>query len=430
MFQSYQNLNIPSSFIKAKDDHIYYNIEIKRDAVNPRPIPATFIDRRADPIIEIPEEYHLSVLRASIPGEYIPLFIYPNTGPEGSRVVDNTKFSVTLSLGANDYRTFVTFISANVTVPSTSEEYYYQYSFQGFINMINTAFQTAFNNLKAANPGNSATAAPYLIYNNTSYLVSLIIQPQYLNNIRIYMNDRLYSFFESFNVIYGDFGIAVPNGKNIEFVLEQTKNNCYCECQFLDIGTTNTSTTITSAGLFTPALSGAVISGAGIVPGTTVLYVNVNQMTLSNAATATNASIQAKFEQCNLLEIKQDYQTTYLWSNVKSIVLLSNLIPVKEEYTPTISNTVQSSDDFLRILTDFEPPLSSGNEIRSTYTYTPTAEYRRIDLKGTNPINMFDVSVYWKDSDGILHNIFVPAFGNGMSIKFLFEKKAKPIFKI
>jgi hypothetical protein len=430
MFQSYQNLNIPSSSIMSKDDHIYYNIEIKRDTTNFLPKFAQFIDRRADPIIEIPEEYHLSVIRASIPGEYIPLFIYPNIGPEGAKVVDNTQYSVTLSLGANDYRTFVIYVSPNVTSPTTSEVYYYQYSIQGFINMINTAFQTAFNNLKAANPGNAVTAAPYLIYDNTTFLISLIVQPQYLGNVKIFMNDRLYAIFESFNVIYNNFGAGAPNGKNVEFVLSQTKNNCFCECQFLNIGTTLGNTTITSAGLFTPALSGSVISGPGIVTGTTVLYVNVNQMTLSNAATATNASVQAKFEQCNLLEIKQDYQTTYLWSDVKSIVLLSNLIPVKEEYTPTVFNTTQSSDDFLRILTDFEPPLTSGSDIRSTYTYTPSAEYRRIDLKGNAPLNMFDVSVYWKDTDGILHNILIPPFGNGISIKFLFEKKARPIYEI
>lgn len=427
MYSSYQNLNIKSSDIISKDDHIYYNIEIRRELGSTQPVFARYIDRRADPIIDIPEEYHLSVVRATIPGEYIPLFIYPNIGAEGSKVVNNNVYSVTLTVGAQNFQQFVVYVSPNVSSPSTSEVYYYQYSFQGFINMINTAFLGAFNALKAALPANTVTQAPYLIYDNKTFLVSLIIQPQYIGNVQIFMNDALYSFFESFNVIYNNFG-AVPFGKNIEIVLKQTKNNCFCQCQFLEVGTTNTTTNLTSAGLFTPALSGSIVSGSGIPPNTTAIYVNANLMTLSANATAT-ATIQAKFEQCNLLEIRQDYQTTYLWSQIKNIVLVTSLIPIKEEYTPSI-NQIASSDDFLRILTDFEPPITLGSDIRGIYSYIPTAEYRRIEMKGRAPLNMFDVSIYWRDRDGVLHDILLPAYGLGASVKFLFEKKAKPVYQI
>lgn len=429
MYSSYQNLNIPSSDVISKDDHIYYNIEIRKDPNLNLPVPARYIDRRADPILDIPEEYHLSIVRATIPGEYIPLFIYPNIGAEGSKVVDNTKFSVTLSTGGNDYRQFIVYVSPNIFYPSTSERYYYIYSFQGFINMINTALLGAFNALKAANPGNTVTQAPYMIYDNKTFLVSLIVQPQYINNVQIFFNDRLYSLFESFNVIYGNFGSLAPNGKNVEFVVSQTKNNCFCQCEFLEVGTTNGSPNLTSVGLFTPALSGSIVSGSGIPPNTTALFVNANLMTLSANATAT-ATIQAKFEQCNLLEVRQDYQTTYLWTDVKSIVVVTTLVPIKEEFTPAVNQTTASTDDFLRILTDFEPPITLGSDIRSVYTYVPTAEYRRIDMKGKAPLNMFDVSIYWRDKDGVLHDIVIPAFGQGASIKFLFEKKAKPIYQI
>lgn len=55
----------------------------------------------------------------------------------------------------------------------------------------------------------------------------------------------------------------------------------------ITIGIVNLSTGITSAGLFTAALDTIPISAAGIPPGTTCTFVDINNMTLSAPATAT-----------------------------------------------------------------------------------------------------------------------------------------------
>lgn len=60
----------------------------------------------------------------------------------------------------------------------------------------------------------------------------------------------------------------------------------------ITIGTTNLSTTITSAGLFNVAMHGAIISAAGVPAGATLTYVDFSNATISSAATAT-ASVSA-----------------------------------------------------------------------------------------------------------------------------------------
>ena len=63
----------------------------------------------------------------------------------------------------------------------------------------------------------------------------------------------------------------------------------------ISIGTTNTSTTITSSGLFTSDFVGATVTGAGIPGGTLVAsFTNTNSMELDTPATAT-ATINAIF---------------------------------------------------------------------------------------------------------------------------------------
>lgn len=410
------------SEIFKDDDHVYYNVTIEPFQAGsiPQDTVARFLDNRADPIIDIPEEYHLSIIRFSIPAENIPIFIYPKLGTDGSYTPDNFYYSVTLSTGGNDYRQYVTYVPCNNILPSTTITYYYVFSYTRWLDMVNTALSLAFTALKTANPGVAATRAPYLLYDETTHLVNLIVQKVYVGSIDVYMNTKLYDFFDSFNVIYGSYTAA--NGKEVQIIIQNTLNNCFSECPVnLVIGTTNASPTITSAGLFTINLDGSTVSAPGIPLNTTATFVNANTMTLSSNATAT-ATVNAIFTTSNLLVIRQEYPVLYLWNDLKSIVVTSGAIPTKEEYTSVGQG---SNNSFQKILTDFEPDIESGTDSKSVIQYLPTAEYRRVDLKGRVPLTTIDLQFYWKTVYQELLPISLVPFSNCITCKILFEKKQK-----
>lgn len=78
-----------------------------------------------------------------------------------------------------------------------------------------------------------------------------------------------------------------------------------------NIGTTNTSTAITSAeGLFRSNMTGDEVYAAGVANGTTMTYVSPTSATLSAAATAT-ATVQARFQ-------------SYQWVVLATITLAGN----------------------------------------------------------------------------------------------------------
>ncbi len=429
-------LTSKSQIIKD-DDHVYYNISIFPDRTynNPQEFPASFIEVRSDAIIDKPEQYHMSVIRFSVPGEAIPIFIYPHikNSQTGIYTVNNMAYSVTLSTGGNDYQTFITYVANTTEFNSTQVQYYYIYSYQAFINMINTAFATSFAALKTANPGVAATRAPYLIFNPATEIISLIFQNSYLGSINVFMNGILNLFFDNFNVILNDFNAI--NGKAVQFILPTSLNNCYSECpQNLVINTTAGSNIITSAGLFSINNDGATVSSPNIPANTTATFNNANQMTLSENATVTGQT-NAIFQTSNLTKMDQEFPSLFYWNELKSIAITSSTIPTKKEFLPegleitdvTInviqSQSTASTNNFRRIIADFEPQITTGVDSRQIIQYLPTAEYRRVDLKGTVPLTMFDIQIYWVSIYGIFYPVTLLPFANSVSVKILFEKK-------
>lgn len=415
------------SIYKVDDDHIYYNIEIRgNNTPNGISKIAHYVDSRSDPIIYTPEDYHMSVIRASITGTNVPLFIFENLGPNGSKVPNNAFYGLTLINSATNtpYQRFVQYVPNAPTtfIPSTIEDYYTIYSYQSFINMINTTFTNAFNDLKTAHPLNPCSQAPYIKYDVETKLFSLIVQKQYIGNIEVWMNNKLYKFFEAFDVFYNGFNM--PNGKDIRINLYDDGTNCFSSCPKIvnNITITSGSATITSAGLFNNSLDNCIVEGTGIPPNTIATVQNLNTIVMTQNATATG-TVSLKFTNNNLLKIIQDYDTTYLWSDVQSIIFTSSMIPVKDEFTPTLTDSTAEASQ--RILTDFEPGVRTASDTRAIYSYVPTSEYRRIDLRGINPLNAFDLQVYWKDKNGFIHNIYILPYNSPITVKILFEKKNK-----
>jgi hypothetical protein len=76
------------------------------------------------------------------------------------------------------------------------------------------------------------------------------------------------------------------------------------------------------------------------------------------------------------------------------------------------------------MITDFEVQENSGYGFSGVLSYTPTAEYRMIDLNNSSSekLNNLDITVYWKDQYSNLHPLYLQP-GCKCDLKILFRKK-------
>lgn len=131
------------------------------------------------------------------------------------------------------------------------------------------------------------------------------------------------------------------------------------------------------------------------------------------------------------IQIYQDHQTASLMNPISCIVFTSTLLPVVNENvgTPSILNGTStsliqagSSANVFPIISDFAIPFSAGNTYVPDITYQPSGEYRLIDLYGESPAKQIDISVYWRDQYGLLHPFLVGSGCSG-SLKLMFRAK-------
>ena len=168
------------------------------------PIPCEYAVNFATPQLPSTGEYYLSIVRFNIPNT-LPIFEF----------IEN-KYYVTLSYGNDDFTTPITMKSVDNTQNI--------YTFQQFIDMINTSLDTAFQDLKTNHPGAPPTESPYMVFNHSSDTFSLHVPQNYVNEIEIFFNYDLEIFFhDSFKL--QRIGINRPDQKDFRFLIENDRNN-------------------------------------------------------------------------------------------------------------------------------------------------------------------------------------------------------------
>jgi len=371
-----------------EDDHIYLDINmINDDRTGTAPTPYLYFnENRNNPILASARDYYLSVVRFNLQTASLPIFLpqvdLTQTNPNVliykiCLVYDGIESPVNLVWIPQDF---------NATPPSLpldnadiNSSYYNCYSYQHFIfAIVNKGFTTAFNNLVSL----CATAGKTLPSNYAPFFewdiptLKAILDTDVLGYdqnlakpIEIYFNTPLYTLFSSFDAIY--YGTNVTNGKNYK--------------------------------------------------------INILNMDGGNIYTLNSV---------NYLQQYQEYQTGALWNPVQSIVFTSSLLPVvsTQVCVPKIYNNNSSyfnglsNSNFSNMVTDFTVGLTNGSEYKSVVSYTPTAQYRYIDLTSNSPLQNIDISVYWKDNYNTLHPLTLQAQCS-CNIKILFRKKSSVSFK-
>lgn len=403
-------------FSNNDSDIIYYNITMTCQVAQSRTL-ASFEEMRTIPILECPSDYYLSIVRFSIDGSSIPILVMPVIPNPGNPLdVNFTPFNVTLQYAGVNYTTqliFVPEVFATAPQPPTtisqdlSSNYYYVYSYQTLINMVNTALQTSFNALAVANPGLTPNVqAPYVIFDRDAGKFGIVVQNVdnplipgtnvYLNQfnvsgiplvgasqvagtINIFMNSRLYSYFDSIDSFKYTTDVVLSD----LIIIRDIKNNYY-------------------------------------YPPQNAPNVAASQVPISfTTATVTYTTGPLFFL------VKQQYDQIGHWNSLSGIVFLTSSLPVQYEFLPAsaIQTTNSASSSFRPILTDFVPNLQKIGDARSRLIYYPSGPYRLIDLCSNDPLRRIDLQVFWADQFQNLYPIYVSC-NQSDTIKLMFIKKS------
>ena len=367
--------------------HVYYDMNIiNNDQIGDKAPPnLIFNDIRSNPILSDPSKYFLSVIRFNIEtSNCLPIWIPQIQIGNVYNDPNLTVYSFTLTYndipsGENitsgqQYVMFTTEdLSADVPTSAnvSNTPYYYVNSFNHMIDMFNTALVSAFQRLHnvAGFVGISLPTShpPFMEWDITTSKIILngdVLGYDSSSGINIYVNTPLYTIISGFPSKYYGYK-NIGDGMNYKLLLN-------------------------------------------------------NNGPVYNLPTY------------NVTQLYQEYSSASLLSPIASLVFSTSLIPVVPSNTgkPQVyngdNNLIISNNNanISSMVTDFHVDNQNGYGYVSSIQYTPSSEYRLIDLAsgGSSPLSNIELSVYWKDKFNNLHPFKLLA-GLSCDLKLLFRKK-------
>ena len=372
--------------------HVYYDASIiNNDQSGTKPPPRlNFQDIRSTPVLSSPELYELSVVRFNLQtANSLPIWIPMIQLDSPYENPNLTTYSLTMTYTINGEinssgQVFVEYIPTNLNqkLPSiksledTHIPYYYVYSFNTIVTMLNNCLNEAFQRLSNATGFNGINLPtqnrPYFEWDNNAqkFILSADVigfDNKIENHISIHCNTALYTLISSFQAFYN--GYDVFDSQNYTFNLSKDPR-----------------------GLNTYRINSTY----------------------------------------SVIQLFQEYSTGALFTPISSIVFSTSLIPVLPSNTakPSVVDgdgsliSTGNNNNISSMITDFEVQENSGYGFSGVLSYTPTAEYRMIDLNNSSSekLNNIDITVYWKDQYSNLHPLYLQP-GCKCDLKILFRKK-------
>lgn len=452
-------------------DNVYYDVLISNfNSTTGNPIPIYFNENRTNPIIQSTGEYDMSIIRFQVDTPDIPSFI-PVIKPF-TTLNNLTNYVITLTIKPEfrpytspatpvaNTKTYISQVnvvwvtqdtSAPIPPPPSSNggyqsnvgDYYYCYSYQHFISLVQAALVRAFNNLKLALVNDLYTSSvtnkelfgvlpPIFSWDSTTNC-AVISTPQYkadntsvafetryldgttgnridnVNGVKMYFNSPLFQLFTSFNADFkgqnNSFTTTAENPQRQGYYQDPTGYGS----AILPV----TSTTLTGLNYEIVILNQG---GTNQILTPTIYEVTYPDTPLGSTTTK------------NLfLQTFQEYSTTINWTPVESIVFVSNTLPIVSNQlaSPLIFNENQivtgegNNAKFAQIITDI---VSTNQSYKPNVLYLPSAEYRMVGMSGNRPLTNVDISVFWRNRLGQLIPLNLLS-GGSCSVKFLFRKK-------
>lgn len=340
----------------TNDKYIYFNAKITNNDPT-KSIDAKYLESRLKPVLGYNcGEYKASVIRFKVPASSIPLFIFQ----------DNTYTVSLIDTSGVTHTETLTWINNN----NNTDTQNFVFSYNEWADSVNAGLLAAYNDIKVGQP----TSPPFVLFNSETQLYSVYATDEYnstpnqIGKTQIWFNAPTFAKFEFLDAYYNDNGPLTDIFANV--LIKQLGTNKI---------TADTTPTSTSKLNTAPAIN-------------TIVY----------------------YEQT------QQQKALYLLSDLDSIAIGSNTIPVNaEQFSSPQDGT--SSQVQLNILTDFQPNLDNSITERGYLIYQPNI-YRYFDMPGCTNITTLDLVFYWRDIRGTYRLIKV-YYNKTIDCKILFEKK-------
>lgn len=395
---------------------IYYNVQIFNNSTNydssgntiptVLAVPADFSQQRSKPYILKPASYFVSVPYFRLDSNSFPTQIVQpvvnsvyttkvpiiDVGIEGIPTV----YAMYLQVhdGPNilgDYYQQILWkpLDDTLNVPTTpikvediQDEYFWNYSYDYFIDLINDTLAYAIDALGYVNT--PSYGKPFFYYDPVTELIHYQASLPFMTDIsgediytskytyKLFFNQQLYKLVETLPTLFGEKPL-----------------------------TTNIPDTA-------PFYGYQILAVAN--PG------NTNIITLNDAFDGTGNDIK-------FIDIPQEFPSVSLWSPVISIIFTTpnlsvcnelNAIPVVFGNSPV---SFTNNNDSLNIL--YEHIIGKrADPVIKNFT---KAEYRLTDLFSIQPESQLIIETFWKDTFGILHRFYIEQ-GSGFNMKILFRR--------
>lgn len=353
------------------DDNIYFDISLINNTATP--LQAIFNQTLNGPFLSNPRDYYLSAVRFFLDSASMPIFIF-----------QNGLYYITISYQGSDYTQEVLYLPEYIsnTFSYTNEVY----SYQDFMLMINAAIKEACTTAGIYDEGAGYTDIPFLYFNTddgkiTLYAPSSITTTSAASwdstnpaNPSFYMNNALYYFFDNFSFYF--FGDGLTSKKDYLLRIQDM-----------------------SAGQ------------------------NINNVILNGA------------DAPNFYKMTQEYTAANRFRGAYTISFQSNTTGVRDEFntgvnTSLTQNSVSHAGSGIpttKQWTDFISEASAdGNNIsgwRGGLLYTPTSQYRLIDILNSVTMNQIDLTILWKDYQNNTYPFYVLPYTQA-SVKLVFVKRS------
>lgn len=459
-------------------DIVYYNAQIINDnALNPVAIGldpvVRFQETRSVPLIKDISKFYFSIVRFTMngPNKDLPLFI--PAVQLGQSDLDLTAYSVGLewSLSALPFsiggysptgsiysQAFVKYATETIAyqnfniqlpnAPIASQDirgvYYYVYTYQHWLDLVNATFAGMVDSIIAPNPyypSGSMGWAYGLAWSSagtglaqTATTFATLPAPAPANNGQYWRVADTGYWYLSNGATWGSplttltaAGGATPNplaDKGTPYLLyspSSTRFTLYYPDPY--VGAVKLWFNTNMFGLFSNwnnLYLGDELTG------------RVNQILIQDLLGTNQYTDPITSFKYTLLE--QEYNSTAtLWSPIESIVFTSTLIPIFPEQVgePIVygggndfANQNASTSAFSPIITDIALPLNTAHDYREFLEYVPTAEYRMSAFTSSKQeLRNIDVQVFWKSR--LDNNLYPVRMFNqsSVSLKIMFRKK-------
>jgi len=440
-------------------NHIYYNLQAyNNDTIgSSQSVPVRFTETRTSTILANPSEYFLSIIRFHLDTPNLPLFL---PTPETSTVYNPTQninqlvYQIAIYKGGTTDAPDIIPIMFNpqlntsnnnpppavLDLNALSNPYYFVYQFQDFLDMINLSIQKYYNSTVAIQTRLDATTnIPYFGMEAGNRFT--IYFPSFVNT----------NTLSGSNVPSKGTGASIWNSSSIStdwmMAFNAPLHTLFSSLRYQYIDslknlpniTTTARNLITSEkqlhGWYLLSNRPAKNSAAAFAVGQPVRLEQTNQMGLNQLEILPISAVPFAGNMYSTAVrsfevLRSPYSSAPLLNPVKQLIFTTALMPVNNELVglpvvqnsdPRLNSDIQNNN-FSPVITDLEVPLISGDETKCNVSYSPSGEYRLIDLQSNQPINSIEISVYWKDQYGYLHP-FTLEPGCFSSLKLLFRKK-------